>query len=180
MATCRRVRVHRRKVVMYLMVGVIWFLVYRYTWPLKLDLRGDSLTELMKCPACYGASLCPSLQSGDLHLHGYTAWSWARLLNVKNVFHGFWTSQNMSVVVKKLGYDSELAQLDLRLCELVHLHDGCDVSHAVQRLVVELGMSVTNQKQGQELSRLDWQKVEKVGVLRAMDWAQCSGQGKVG
>eukprot|EP00092_Neocalanus_flemingeri_P007392 GFUD01007982.1.p1 GENE.GFUD01007982.1~~GFUD01007982.1.p1 ORF type:complete len:140 (-),score=18.16 GFUD01007982.1:589-1008(-) len=80
MVTCRRVRVQRRKVVMYLVAGILWWLVKTYCWPLKIIVNEDSFTERSKCPACFGTSLCSDLQSGDILNNTVT------IVNFKYVF----------------------------------------------------------------------------------------------
>ena len=124
----------------------------------------DSFSEVSKCPACYGNNLCQSIETGDIHLRGnsnskrqfilgykqsnlgFTSWRISKAFNVKNVFHGFWTSRNTSVIVKKLGYDSELEIMDRRLCEAVSEEAGCSPGEAVTRLVEKISQNGSNRR----------------------------------
>ena len=93
-----------------------------------------------KCPACFGTNICPAFKSGDLRLTGFTSWRFFQFLNVKNVFNGFWVSRNISVVIKKLGYNSELENIDKNLCKLVERDEACNLKNAMKKLVESLSM----------------------------------------
>ena len=97
-------------------------------------------SELDKCPACFGTNICPAFKSGDLRLTGFTSWRFFQFLNVKNVFNGFWVSRNISVVIKKLGYNSELENIDKNLCKLVERDEACNLKNAMKKLVESLSM----------------------------------------
>ncbi|CAG0879726.1 unnamed protein product [Darwinula stevensoni] len=115
-----------------------------------LKTRGtlEDLTEAGKCPACFGTSLCPDAEEGRLRLWGRSSASLlpasllsATLLNVRNVYWGVWTVQDsfrgdkdMPVVFKKLAHDSELRELDRRICQAANMSSDCDVSTAGTRL----------------------------------------------
>jgi len=171
--------------IVYLMVIMIGWMMYKYSWPIKIIPYEDSFSEESKCPACFGSSMCPFLHSGDLHLSGFSAWTLARTINVKNVFYGFWKSRNISVVIKKLGYDTELDQLDQHLCELVQQEHSCDVVQAVQKLTVKLGMTMKNKEEkeigrtNRILPRLDWEKLKSMQLFSKHDWAQCMEQAQL-
>ena len=77
---------------------------------------------------------------------GPHSWRFLQLVNVKNVFHGFWASRNSSVVIKKLGYNSELETLDRRLCEAASAETGCNLGEAVTRLTQQVGEDCVNQR----------------------------------
>lgn len=55
------------------------------------------LTDLNRCPACYGVSVCPELYSNQILLE--SGHSWSRMFNAKNVYYGF-TKSNRRVVLK--------------------------------------------------------------------------------
>uniref|UniRef100_T1IVG5 FAM69 protein-kinase domain-containing protein n=1 Tax=Strigamia maritima TaxID=126957 RepID=T1IVG5_STRMM len=74
-----------------------------------------SLTELDKCPACYGISLCEDFQSGRVELLGRHKFRIFTNFNLKNVYWG--KLNNATIVLKKLAHDSELKYFDQILCE---------------------------------------------------------------
>jgi len=94
-------------------------------WPSVRD-----LTEVEKCPACYGVSLCPAITRGLLTLHPYgIATRLVNMLDSKNVLFGMLGSQK--VVFKKLGNAKELEQLDKVICEEANLGSSCHVNKAI-------------------------------------------------
>ena len=103
---------------------------------LWLQLTDDSFSGLSKCPACYGDDLCSYISAGDIQLTGADSWRLLKHLNVKNVFKGFWKSRNQSVVIKKLGYDSEMEDIDSSLLQNVRHETGnYDPASAVKILL---------------------------------------------
>ena len=89
-----------------------------------------------KCPACYGKTLCPKIHSGIISVgkEGLKA-HLLMLLNVKNIHFGTYKGQG-PVVMKMLGHDKELANLDKEICRLAEEAQGCDVTRAVHKLPV--------------------------------------------
>lgn len=141
----RHLRPNKLKIILYcLTLTLIWFL-YTKGDILKIRLQDDRISEASKCPACYGTNLCHFIDTGDIHVTGPHSWRLSQLINVKNVFHGFWTSRNTSVVIKKLGYDSELELLDRRLCKAASEEAGCHPGEAITRLAHQVGKDCSNQ-----------------------------------
>lgn len=100
-------------------------LIPHLLWPSFAD-----LTEVEKCPACYGISLCPAIIGGLLTLHSFGAI--AGLMNIlgsKNVLFGM--LGNQKVVLKKLGHTTELEELDKMICKVANLGSSCHVNEAV-------------------------------------------------
>lgn len=88
------------------------------------------LTEVDKCPACYGVSLCPAITRGHLTLHHFgIVTRLANMLGSKNVLFGMLDSQK--VVLKKLGNVKELEQLDKMICEEANFGTSCHVNKAI-------------------------------------------------
>lgn len=80
------------------------------------------LTDLNRCPVCYGISVCPELYSNQIVLEEHR---WQDLLfNVKNIYHGY-TKSNRKVILKKLAYDKELDKFDNNLCKTFNLSSNC-------------------------------------------------------
>ncbi|XP_018398867.1 PREDICTED: deleted in autism protein 1 homolog [Cyphomyrmex costatus] len=80
------------------------------------------LTELHKCPACYGVSTCHNIHKIDLLWNDVNAII-SHLFGVKNVFFGVYNESK--VVLKKLAHSSELKALDITLCSELHLGYPC-------------------------------------------------------
>lgn len=80
-----------------------------------------SLTDLDRCPACYGVSVCPELYSNQITVEDN---GWTNLFNAKNVYYGY-TKSNRRVVLKKLAHDWELEELDSGLCKRWNLPANC-------------------------------------------------------
>ncbi|KAF4527000.1 hypothetical protein B566_EDAN001547 [Ephemera danica] len=88
------------------------------------------LTELEKCPACFGVTFCPLINSGRIQLHAFSTW-----FNVKNVY--FAESPLGTIVLKKLGHDWELKALDEYICQLIGNHhdpESCVPSDIIWKL----------------------------------------------
>lgn len=85
------------------------------------------LTELDRCPACYGVSVCPELYTNQILLEPTHRWS--GMFNAKNIYYGFTRAQNRRVVFKKLSHDWELKEFDSKLCETWRLKRNCKPIH---------------------------------------------------
>lgn len=80
------------------------------------------LTELHKCPACYGVSACHNIHKVNLLWNEINAIT-SNLFGVKNVFFG--TYNGNKVVLKKLAHSSELKAFDIMLCNKLQLKYPC-------------------------------------------------------
>lgn len=78
------------------------------------------LTDLNRCPACYGVSVCPELYSNQITLDT-SQWS---VFNAKNIFYGY-TKSNRRVVLKKLAHNTEFKVFDEKICKEFNLKDNC-------------------------------------------------------
>merc|ERR1719150_2851905 len=161
----KKCRSHKLKII--LAVSFLCGLFHRISIS-KLSLA-DS--ELEKCPACYGTNICPAFESGDIQFTGFTSWRFFQFFNVKNVFFGFWGSKNISIVIKKLGYYSELENLDRNLCKLVNKMEGCNIEKAMETLVESLNVD----------SRSDTMNISSLRMLLSritctQDWLSCADQ----
>ncbi|XP_057326427.1 divergent protein kinase domain 2A isoform X2 [Microplitis mediator] len=82
------------------------------------------LTELSKCPACYGTCACAKIFSNSFKidfLNFYTILS--HLFAAKNVFYG--SIGKTKIVFKKLAHDQELKLFDDMICENENLSHLC-------------------------------------------------------
>ena len=97
----------------------------------KNHLKEDTFLQIDKCPACFGTNFCSRLHNGAVRFNG---WSRVRLLdavNVKNVYFG--TYQGQPVVLKKLGHNKELRELDQLVCLSANMRKNCDVSRGIYK-----------------------------------------------
>lgn len=86
-----------------------------------------SLCDLSKCPFCYGTDLCESFETNEIILRYDSIVDFIyNLLNVKNVYKAKYN--NVSVILKKLAHDSELAELDRVICASNEGKESCEVS----------------------------------------------------
>ncbi|KAL0115461.1 hypothetical protein PUN28_010769 [Cardiocondyla obscurior] len=92
------------------------------------------LTELPKCPACYGVSACHDIHKIDLIWDDINAII-SHLFGVKNVFFG--TYNQTKVVLKKLAHSSELEAFDITLCDILHLGYPCSVFIPLDRYTAQ-------------------------------------------
>ncbi|XP_069698636.1 divergent protein kinase domain 2A isoform X2 [Periplaneta americana] len=87
-------------------------------------------TEVEKCPACYGVSLCPAMNGGEITLSSFDiVTAIMNIIGSKNVMFG--TFHDRKIVLKKLGHTTELNDVDKMICALADLDYGCSVSEAI-------------------------------------------------
>lgn len=91
------------------------------------------LTDLDRCPACFGISICPELYSNQIALDSN---SWTNIFNAKNVYYGY-TKTNKRVVLKKLAHDWELKSFDSKLCEVWNKSRNCKPKELLNESNVE-------------------------------------------
>nr|XP_021192269.2 divergent protein kinase domain 2A [Helicoverpa armigera] len=87
--------------------------------------RVMTMTDLNRCPACFGVSVCPELYSNQVIIESNT---WSSMFNTKNIFYGY-TKSNRRVVMKKLAHNSEWKAFDQQLCKNFHLKQNCKPMH---------------------------------------------------
>lgn len=83
------------------------------------------ICEIHKCPYCYGTDLCNAFQSSEISLNYLSLTdAFNNIFGSKNVFFGTW--KNKKIVLKKLGTEVELKNMDN-----VDLSDSCRLNDAV-------------------------------------------------
>ena len=87
------------------------------------------------------------------------------------MYTGFWNSRNTSVIIKKLGYASELSEVDRSICQLAAEGPGCDVSLVVGRVLD----TVRRDAASLDLAKLRTLFRDSAG-LPAPDWLNCADQ----
>lgn len=82
------------------------------------------LTEVEKCPACYGNSICDKIVNGSIKITPFGLYSAiAHLVGSKNVFFG--TMGDVKIVLKKLAHSYELQAFDDMICNNESLAGIC-------------------------------------------------------
>lgn len=101
------------------------------------ELTDRRFLQLNKCPACFGTSWCRRFLNGQVV---FEAWGRLRLLdflNVKNVYFAQYGEPREGgrrrVVLKRLGSQRELAQLDQSICKRATGRPRCDLLQAMPR-----------------------------------------------
>ncbi|XP_053314569.1 divergent protein kinase domain 2A [Spea bombifrons] len=100
------------------------------------ELTDRRFLSFNKCPACFGTSWCRKFMNGQLSFEG---WARLRLLdffNVKNVHfaqYGEPREGSRRVVLKRLGSNQELAELDQRICKRATGRPRCDLIQAMYK-----------------------------------------------
>ncbi|XP_072180532.1 divergent protein kinase domain 2A-like [Diadema setosum] len=95
-------------------------------------LQNEYFTEVDKCPACFGTSLCDRFSRGEYRFHSYSSIRLLDYVNLKNVYFATFLDRK-PVVLKKLGHNDEHRQLDRDLCTHDKGQPGkrCDVAQQV-------------------------------------------------
>lgn len=92
------------------------------------------ITDLHRCPACYGVSICPELYSNQINLD--TGGHWSLAFNAKNIYYGS-TKSKIKVILKKLAHDWEFKEFDSNLCKKWNLEETCKPIHLINTSNVE-------------------------------------------
>ncbi|KAJ0171412.1 hypothetical protein K1T71_012962 [Dendrolimus kikuchii] len=107
---------------------IILGLIFTISFYSSILLFGDpkiptimKLTNLQRCPACYGVTVCPELYSSEITLETN---GWYNIFNTKNIYYGY-TKSNRKVVLKQLAHDWEFQNFDLKLCKRWKLKRNC-------------------------------------------------------
>ena len=164
----KRLRCRGRSILFWLFLSVFGFLVYSYIFPLNIDVRSGSFHSQKMCPACFGENLCPELHAGRITLTNWTRRTVSKVFNVKNVFHAELRLQEGEasaaerVVLKKLGHDAELRQMDRNICTVSgQSPDHCHPAHYIKFLTESFTLHRANERtlDFKEIGRYDWTEV---------------------
>lgn len=89
-----------------------------------LRVTAAQLTDLKKCPACFGLSICDAILNDKIVIRHKNAYAtFANLFGSKNVFYA--TYGRDKIVLKKLAHSSELDAFDKMLCADETLAELC-------------------------------------------------------
>ncbi|GFO46082.1 deleted in autism protein 1 homolog [Plakobranchus ocellatus] len=111
------------------------FYLYLANWLFRSNPEDDveSLFNTDKCPACYGGSACGMFYYKQIELSGISKFRTLDILNGKNVHFATMRPDGREVVVKKLAADTQLRELDEKLCVEAKRPVGCDIARVITR-----------------------------------------------
>ncbi|XP_049880066.1 divergent protein kinase domain 2A-like [Pectinophora gossypiella] len=116
-----RGRFCRRVIILILIFLASFYGTVLFYGDLKIP-RVMRLTDLRRCPACYGVTVCPELYSNQI-IPDKNDWT-NMLFNAKNIYYGY-TKSNRRIVLKKLAHDWEFSEFDNKLCKAWKLNKNC-------------------------------------------------------
>ncbi|KAL8623028.1 hypothetical protein ACOMHN_066259 [Nucella lapillus] len=107
-----------------LLYGVIFHHVMRH------DVTHDNFLDIPKCPACFGSSGCGLIYHSQIQLSGWSNYRFGDAFSSKNVRYAT-LSGEQKVVLKKMGSDHDIAELDKKVCKSASRPEGCDVARVL-------------------------------------------------
>ncbi len=129
-ATARRLPL-KAKVILVVTLSLSAYFYSRFFRTLLTNhLAEEEFLEMSTCPACYGKSMCPMLLSGQYKFNGLSKIRYLDFLNVKNV-HVSSNGPQKKMVMKKLGHNSELVELNRKICTKAGYDPSCDPTRAI-------------------------------------------------
>lgn len=97
---------------------------------IKHDIADDNFLEVGMCPACLGSSACGLMYHNQVQFTGWGNHRLGDVFSTKNVRYAtLYGSQ--SVVLKKMGSESEIQELDKKVCADANRPEGCDVARVL-------------------------------------------------
>lgn len=126
----------RAKVLVFMSAVLSLFLyLYLAKWLFQSNPETDfeSLLDTEKCPACYGGSGCGMIYYKQIEFVGMSKFRVLDILNGKNVHVGSLRPDGKGIIMKKLATDTELKELDARLCKDAMRPEGCDIARVLVR-----------------------------------------------
>ncbi|KAH9496787.1 Divergent protein kinase domain 2A [Bulinus truncatus] len=126
----------KAKVVIFMSAVLSLFLyIYLAKWMFQGDPETnlESLLDTEKCPACYGGSACSLFYYKEIEFIGMSKFRVLDILNGKNVHVGYLKQNGKEIVIKKLATDTELKEMDVRLCKDAMRPEDCDIARVIHR-----------------------------------------------
>ncbi|XP_065575296.1 divergent protein kinase domain 2A-like [Artemia franciscana] len=150
--------------------------IYKTAFPVFVDLKDKDLLDLQKCPSCYGVNMCPAIITGEIRLVDWSQYTIGRFMNARNVYFGDF--RNSPVVMKKLGHDWELEELDNAICIASNLSVGCEVNKAIRSLTKEVTDEIfVPDIGGGPSGHIDY-KIQTEDIGNGSDFLHCSSSRK--
>lgn len=102
----------------------------------KNELTDRRFINLNKCPACFGTSWCRKFMNGQVSFETWGRLRFLDIFNVKNVYfaqYGEPREGTRRVVLKRLGSNQELAEIDQKICKRATGRPRCDIIQAMYK-----------------------------------------------
>lgn len=100
------------------------------------ELTDRRFIGLNKCPACFGTSWCRKFTNGQVTFETWGRLRFLDFFNVKNVYfaqYGEPREGTRRVVLKRLGSNAELAEIDQKICKRATGRPRCDLVQAMYK-----------------------------------------------
>ncbi|RXN11901.1 deleted in autism 1 [Labeo rohita] len=102
----------------------------------KNELTDRRFINLNKCPACFGTSWCRKFMNGQISFETWGRLRFLDVFNVKNVFfaqYGEPREGTRRIVLKRLGSNQELTDIDQKICKRATGRPRCDLIQAMYK-----------------------------------------------
>lgn len=125
----------------FLFIAALFVVLLMNTHHLLASFQRNELTDrrfigLNKCPACFGTSWCRKFTNGQVTFETWGRLRFLDFFNVKNVYfaqYGEPREGTRRVVLKRLGSNAELAEIDQKICKRATGRPRCDLVQAIYR-----------------------------------------------
>uniref|UniRef100_A0A8C1SVY0 Divergent protein kinase domain 2Aa n=1 Tax=Cyprinus carpio TaxID=7962 RepID=A0A8C1SVY0_CYPCA len=119
----------------FLFIVALFVILLMNTHNLFASFQRNELTDrrfigLNKCPACFGTSWCRKFMNGQVTFEMWGRLRFLDFFNVKNVYfaqYGEPREGTRRVVLKRLGSNQELAEIDQKICKRATGRPRCDL-----------------------------------------------------
>lgn len=125
----------------FLFIAALFAVLLLNTHNLLASFQRNELTDrrfigLNKCPACFGTSWCRKFTNGQVTFETWGRLRFLDFFNVKNVYfaqYGEPREGTRRVVLKRLGSNAELAEIDQKICKRAMGRPRCDLVQAMYK-----------------------------------------------
>lgn len=107
---------------------LLYGLLFRHI--MKHDVTHDNFLDVPMCPACFGSSGCGLIYYDQVQLSGWSNYRFVDSLGSNNVRYAT-LSGHQKVVLKKMGNDQDIAELDKKICRNANRPEGCEVGRVL-------------------------------------------------
>lgn len=128
----------------------------------NLKMQALHLTDLDRCPVCYGRSICNEIYSNKILVKEHR-WQNVFYNNVQNIYHGYRNTTN--VILKKLAFDGQIVKFDKNLCDTFHLNNNCTTN--------DLFNDTSKSVYSKIIDRVSYQKVDEMDPRRPVGLIFC-------
>ncbi|XP_017328145.1 divergent protein kinase domain 2Aa [Ictalurus punctatus] len=125
----------------FLFIVALFVVLLMNTHNLLASFQRNELTDrrfigLNKCPACFGTSWCRKFTNGQVTFETWGRLRFLDFFNVKNVYfaqYGEPREGTRRVVLKRLGSNAELAEIDQKICKRATGRPRCDLVQSMYK-----------------------------------------------